>query len=141
MKKRFLVLLIILCIFSLSSCKVDHFAAKESGFWTYRKISGTNSCHIMGLTEEGKQQETLVVPVEINGLKVTGFGCKYAYRTSPAIWFDNTKKIYFHNSEGLMCIITEMVFQDGTEFFLSSQNVYMMMLFWRYSDICIFKMS
>ena len=54
----------------LSACAQK---AYECGYFTYKivRYGETEQAFILGLTEEGQKQEYLVVPEEVDGIKVT----------------------------------------------------------------------
>ncbi len=70
-KKAFNFISIVILIVFISfttSCE-----GESSGFFKY-KIWEDNTVSIMGLTKEGKKQETIVIPTTIDGHKVKSFG-------------------------------------------------------------------
>ena len=102
MKKRskaiILFLSILLVIFTLTSC-MNKDSFKKSGYFTYTSDYNNSKCYsIVGLTEEGEQQETLVFPSQINGRKVVGVGVeKHTFAFGD-------EKIHFFESEKLKTI-------------------------------------
>lgn len=95
-KKMYLVILTIFVILMSSSCKNDDpFHAKESGDWIYTiDDCGEGHCAILGLSEIGKSKEIIVLPTEIEGLKVSKYGNKKGYLRSDDIVFEKCKKLY-----------------------------------------------
>ena len=100
-KKMYLVILTIFVILMSSSCKNDDpFHAKESGDWIYTNDGfAKGHCGILGLTEAGKTREIIVLPTEIDGLKVVRYGKRKGYLFSPDIVFDSCKKLYCNSME------------------------------------------
>lgn len=66
MKKWIAFLLILASVLMLAGCR------KEEIYGDFKYINYENVCYIVGLTEEGMQKETLIVPETIAGLPVTG---------------------------------------------------------------------
>lgn len=64
--------------------------------YTYDSM-GEQCVTIMELSEQGKQQERVVIPTYIGKLLVKGFGKEFAYRIEGVIESDNLKQIYIHN--------------------------------------------
>ena len=104
LKKIFLLLMTGILMLFMSSCtskKGDRFHSQESGDWIYTTYHCGNNCHILGLTEAGKEKTILVVPTEIEGHPVSAFGKHIGYSYSPEIVFENCQKLYFNNSRYL----------------------------------------
>jgi len=104
MKKLFNVLLGLLLITTLASCRPDSEVLKVVEYGDF--ICATNSAlfdgeegdiSIIGLSEQGKQKEVLVFPNCIEGHRVVAFGSKIYFRTTDPIEITNAKKIYFCN--------------------------------------------
>ncbi len=70
------VLLIGSVVFGLTSCKTTNVEKKtyEYGDFKFKVLKGTNEFTIVGLTDEGKTKETLVLPTIVEGKKVTTIG-------------------------------------------------------------------
>lgn len=100
LKKIFLLLMTGILMLFMSSCtskKGDRFHSQESGDWIYTTYHCGGNCHILGLTEAGKEKTVLVVPTEIEGHPVSAFGKHIGYSYSPEIVFENCQKLYFNN--------------------------------------------
>ena len=74
----------------LTSCKTTNVENKtyEYGDFKFKVLNGTDEFSIVGLTEEGKTKETLVLPTIVEGKKVTTIGYKKDY------WFDDGTGIW-----------------------------------------------
>ena len=99
LKKMMILSFGLLSILSITSCydrndPYSRFYPEERGDWIIGHEKGTNGCSILGLTEEGKKKDVLVLPLEIDGLEIDCIGEKKWHLTSPEIVFDHCKKIY-----------------------------------------------
>ena len=97
-KKRLLCLLLIMFSCLLVSCGLRR-ENREYGDFLYQYTSddmGKSCITIMGLSEQGKQKETIVTPTEINGKLVKCFGLNIHMRTKGYIESENLKNIYIH---------------------------------------------
>lgn len=105
-KKKFILLFLAICILVtnlllFSGCKYIK-PQFEEGFFTYNMYD-KNSVSIFGLTESGKQQETIVVPKTLGGYPVKslgenkGPGFVYGYWES-----ENFKKVYITHEIEMM---------------------------------------
>lgn len=77
MRKIKLILgLLIICLFTLvlSSCVGNVYKTRSSGYFRYMVDSETKEAMLVGLTEEGEQQETIIIPSQIDGYKLTTIG-------------------------------------------------------------------
>lgn len=63
-------------VFCASGC-IDPFRMDlyDEGYYIYTKLTDPTTACIVGLTDLGKEQEYLVIPEYINGLKIEGIGC------------------------------------------------------------------
>ena len=104
MKKRFFIdLVLALLSFLLSSCKKNYYKDNiiTSGDFCYLKHINNNGDYeafIMGLSEKGKQSDTVVFPNVIDGLRVERCG-KYPnkYLNSTYCEVDSVKNVYLSN--------------------------------------------
>ena len=88
LKKMMILSFGLLSILSITSCydrndPYSRFYPEERGDWIIGHEKGTNGCSILGLTEEGKKKDVLVLPLEIDGLEVDCIGEKKWHLTSP----------------------------------------------------------
>ena len=96
------ILLIGSIILCLTSCKETNIeSVYEEGDFRFALVKGSSDYTIIGLTEEGKTKETLVLPTMVNGKKVTALGYLGGNQingTKPTIDFDGTicKNFYVH---------------------------------------------
>lgn len=93
-------------IFFYSSCvPKNEIIYYNDDYFIYRVIEN-NEIYIMGLTDKGKEQEFLIIPEQINGIKVVKIGCtnqpqitaiseKYGNKDYAQIQSGNLKKIFF----------------------------------------------
>lgn len=98
MKKLFMVFTSLMLITCLVGCiNYDPFKSVISGDFMYtHSDSDEGHCRIIGLSEEGKQKETIVFPAVIDGYIVDGLGASWTYgKSSGEIIIINAKKIYF----------------------------------------------
>ena len=118
-KKIIGLFLIVIFVLICSSCKNDnHFHAKESGDWIYSVDGCSNGqCALLGLSDIGKTKEVIVLPTEIDGLRVSRYGNKKGYIFSPDIVFDNCKKLYCNYSYITVCTGIEFENQEMEGFF------------------------
>lgn len=84
MKKVFILLIFIISLLSVSSCKK---AIYSDGLIEYHTLG--KSFNVYSLTEEGKQQEYIIIPSYVNGNKV-----EVDSRTSGFDDYGNVKKVY-----------------------------------------------
>ena len=102
-KKICLLIAIITFVLILASCSNSpRRTIYESGYFQYKILDidcdGVKEILIMGLTEEGKQQETLVIPTIINGYEVTTLGHNNGFQGEQGrIYSDVLRKIYITN--------------------------------------------
>ena len=68
--------LLIICLFTLvlSSCTGNVYKTRSSGYFRYMVDKETKEAMLVGLTEEGEQQETIIIPSQIDGYKLTTIG-------------------------------------------------------------------
>ena len=102
----FMLVFIIICCCTLSCA--DRFNVKESGDWLYQEI-GNNYCAIMGLSTEGKNKKTLVLPTNIDLNIVEYIGYQYGHQRSGNLDLSNSlcEKIYFNSSD--ISVHTEII--------------------------------
>ena len=84
MKKVFILFFTTLCLFSISSCKSIIYSY---GLIKYHTGGGTYT--VIDLTDEGRQQEYIIVPSYVNGYKVDFLGMGSGFAS-----LGNVKKIY-----------------------------------------------
>ena len=87
MKKWVVFLLIFASFFIFTGCQ------KEKTYGDFKYIIYGEQCNLVGLTEEGMQKETLIVPEKIEGVYVTALG-KMTYGLHPIWESNNLKQIY-----------------------------------------------
>ena len=95
MKKKLLMIIsLVILIISLSGCKDNEY---ESGNYKYTILNG--NAYIYELSEEGKKQEVLILPTELEGYK-TGLGNYYGMLRGFELNFesDNLKELYFNSN-------------------------------------------
>jgi len=106
MKKiKLCLLLFLMCfvILGLTSCKETNIrTVYEEGDFRFALVKGSSDYTIIGLTEEGKTKETLVLPTMVNGKKVTTLGYLEGNSingTRPTIDFEGASfiKFYYHS--------------------------------------------
>ena len=106
--KIILLLSVLVMLISLSGCKIWDENVVESGYYKY-KIYNDNA-YIFELTEEGKQQEILIIPTEFNGMK-TGLGKRNAIVSCGLdIISEKLQKIYFNTSTMTNLYENEIIF-------------------------------
>ena len=120
MKKKIILLIWVFffCI-CLNSCR-DPLEAYESGdfLYVYSYDSLNKKCiSIMGLSDEGLDKETIVIPTSINNYPVKNFGERFALRTEGQIISDKLINLYVHNQ-------VEKYINDGFYENLENVNVY-----------------
>lgn len=84
------VLLIGSVVFGLTSCKTTNVEKKtyEYGDFKFKILKNSDDFTIVGLTEEGKTKETLVLPTIVEGRKVTTIGYleDYPFDDGTGLW-------------------------------------------------------
>lgn len=76
-KKSVAILLAVVSLVALSACYPDYYPEYESGYYKYAvktEKDGTKKAYILGLTDLGLEQTTLIYPDEIDGIPVYGIG-------------------------------------------------------------------
>ena len=72
-KIKLSLVLLMLCLFSLTLISCFGYGnvnkTKTSGYFRYQIDKTTNEAMLVGLTEEGEQQETIIIPSVIDGYK------------------------------------------------------------------------
>ena len=105
--KLSLVLLIIsLFTIALTSCfgYGDVYKTKSSGYFRYQVDKETNEAMLVGLTKEGEQQETIIIPSVIDGYKLTTIGYPVTVPPGKTIQYeidmksDKLKELYIPSS-------------------------------------------
>ena len=106
--KLSLVLLLIISLFTiaLTSCfgYGDVYKTKSSGYFRYQVDKETNEAMLVGLTEEGEQQETIIIPSVIDGYKLTTIGYPVTVPPGKTIQYeidmksDKLKELYIPSS-------------------------------------------
>ena len=105
-KKKFILLFLALCILVanlllFSGCKYIK-PQFEEGFFTYNMYD-KNSVSIFGLTESGKQQETIVVPKTLGGYPVKSLGENKGPGFVYGDWeSENLKRVYITHEIWIM---------------------------------------
>ena len=122
-KKICLLISIITFVLTLTSCSNSpRRTIYESGYFQYKILDidrdGVKEILIMGLTEEGKQQETIVIPTVIDEYEVVSLGHNNGFNGEEGIFESPIlKKIY----------ITNQIYNIGNSRFLeelSLDNIY-----------------
>ena len=95
--KKILILFVTVLMLSLAACSDgDPYDSIISGDFIYTKWSMTEGeIAIIGLSDEGKQKETLIFPFMLDGLKVTHIGSKFGLKDSGLLEIDNARNVYF----------------------------------------------
>lgn len=75
-----LLLLIFVCSFGFSAC-LDNIEILHNDLFLYSINKESGEAIICGLTDKGMEQEFLVIPKEINGIKVAEFNGSNLFRT------------------------------------------------------------
>ena len=102
-KKICLLISIITFVLTLTSCSNSpRRTIYESGYFQYKILDidrdGVKEILIMGLTEEGKQQETIVIPTVIDEYEVVSLGHNNGFQGEQGyIYSYNLRKIYITN--------------------------------------------
>ena len=73
MKRILCLIIMLISLLGLTSCDT-YFLQVESGYFKYKTDGDTGYARIVGLTKEGQQQKTIVIPTMIDGHKVTTIG-------------------------------------------------------------------
>ena len=100
------ILLIGLLSLTLISCfgYGDVYKTKSSGYFRYQVDKETNEAMLVGLTEEGEQQETIIIPSVIDGYKLTTIGYPVTVPPGKTIQYkidmksDKIKELYIPSS-------------------------------------------
>ena len=100
------ILLICLLSLTLISCfgYGDVYKTKSSGYFRYQVDKETNEAMLVGLTEEGQEQETLIIPSVIDGYKLTTIGYPVTVPPGKTIQYeidiksDKLKELYIPSS-------------------------------------------
>ena len=83
-------MLICCVVFGLTSCKTTNVEKKtyEYGDFKFKILKNSDDFTIVGLTEEGKTKETLVLPTIVEGRKVTTIGYleDYPFDDGTGLW-------------------------------------------------------
>ena len=129
-KKICLLISIITFVLTLTSCSNSpRRTIYESGYFQYKILDidrdGVKEILIMGLTEEGKQQETIVIPTVIDEYEVVSLGHNNGFQGEQGyIYSYNLRKIYITNH--IKNIGNDLFFNsnDGIERTLFIGNAY-----------------
>ena len=73
------------CNFSACKVKEDYYPEYESGYFRYAvrtEKSGYKKAYLVGLTESGEEQTSLIYPEELDGIPVYGIG----YERRAVLW-------------------------------------------------------
>ena len=73
MKRILCLIIMLISLLGLTSCDT-YFLQVESGYFKYKTDGDTGYARIVGLTKEGQQQKTIVIPTMIDGHEVTTIG-------------------------------------------------------------------
>ena len=117
-KKIYLLISIITFVLTLTSCSNSpRRTIYESGYFQYKILDidrdDVKEILIMGLTEEGKQQETIVIPTVIDEYEVVSLGHNNGFQGEQGyIYSINLRKIY----------ITNHIKNIGNELFFNSND-------------------
>ena len=117
-KKICLLISIITFVLTLTSCSNSpRRTIYESGYFQYKILDidrdDVKEILIMGLTEEGKQQETIVIPTVIDEYEVVSLGHNNGFQGEQGyIYSINLRKIY----------ITNHIKNIGNELFFNSND-------------------
>lgn len=137
-----LFLLIIFSIFFITSCKsAPANIIYESGYFQYRRIDIDNDTNIeaiiMGLTEIGKKQDTLIIPTLIDGYEVVSLGDNNGFQGKEGdIYFDTLKTIYITNfikyigNEHIFSFNDNKEYNSQNTIFIGNVNVSVNDYFW-----------
>lgn len=115
MKKIYLLFItfILLIVTSCSQGPAD--VIYESGFFQYKIMDlnsdGNKEVLIMGLSEEGKQQTTIVIPVKIDGYEVTTLGHYYGFLGRQGV-FESEKLKVIYITNNITNIENELLFDS-----------------------------
>ena len=98
-KRLFLTSVLLYLLIFIVSCDAKPYFNRSSGYFKYKIDVDTKEVVLVGLTEKGEEQETLVIPSIIDGKKVSIIG--YLRRGNGAPYWasdfksDKLKTIYF----------------------------------------------
>ena len=98
-KRLFLTSVLLYLLIFIVSCDAKPYFNRSSGYFKYKIDVDTKEVVLVGLTEKGEEQETLVIPSIIDGKKVSRIG--YLRRGNGAPYWasdfksDKLKTIYF----------------------------------------------
>ena len=100
------LLLIGLLSLTLTSCfgYGDVYKTKSSGYFRYQVDKETNEAILVGLTEEGEQQEIIIIPSQIDGYKLTTIGYPVTVPPGKTVQYeidiksDKLKELYIPSS-------------------------------------------
>ncbi|WP_308698680.1 hypothetical protein, partial [uncultured Thomasclavelia sp.] len=80
MKKKMIMLISLWSLGTLTSCSEGKLPEYESTYFKYAvetKDDGSKVGYLTGFTELGLEQTHLILPEELDGIKIRGFGYKY----------------------------------------------------------------
>ena len=96
------LLLFAICLISLLfGCSPKMREEGNFTYWIYKDNDGTKHINIAELTELGKQQKVLVIPEEIDGIKVQALHkWELSMQSSGLVWkSENLERVFFLLSE------------------------------------------
>ncbi|MCV2231969.1 InlB B-repeat-containing protein [Paracholeplasma manati] len=98
--KKILILFVTVLMLSLVGCSDgDPYDSIVSGDFIYTKWSmSEGEIAIIGLSDEGKQKDTLIFPFMLDGFKVTQIGSTFGLKDSGPLIIESANNIYFANS-------------------------------------------
>ena len=98
-KRLFLTSVLLYLLIFIVSCDARPYSSRSSSYFKYKIDVDTKEVVLVGLTEKGEEQETLVIPSIIDGKKVSRIG--YLRRSFCGSYWDSNfksdklKTIYF----------------------------------------------
>ena len=116
MKKKLYLFIISFIFLTIISCKqAPADIIYESGFFQYKIMDlnsdGNKEVLLMGLSEEGKQQATIVIPVEIDGYEVTSLGHYYRFLGRQGV-FESEKLKVIYIANNITNVENELLFES-----------------------------
>jgi hypothetical protein len=111
--KKILILLVTVLILSLVACSaVDPYDSVISGDFVYTQWDmSEGEIAIIGLSDEGKEKDTLIFPSILDGFRVTQIGSKFGLKDTGVLEIEIATKIYFTNE--IIHIATGVVYSKG----------------------------
>ena len=98
--KKILILLVTVLILSLVACSDgDPYDSVISGDFVYTQWDmSEGEIAIIGLSDEGKEKDTLIFPSILDGFRVTQIGSTFGLNNSGPLRIERANNIYFANS-------------------------------------------